>query len=344
MKSVRALIAIVVLFVPSLLWGTNIDREILLTEEGTLYAIESIYAETLPNVATESTKVLQLSTQKGETSETILVPASLGGGVHSDPALAYDSESETLLVFWQKTPNPRLNSDLLFCSYQDGTWSEPTLVDNGAFSFRFNLRIAVTRFVRESSAGGIPEKKPGLVIHAVWWNQDGYGEQAGYAMLALENGVVKSKRVTNLVDLLGSSRASAVVPVADNFDRDMLRNPAIFALGNDGVEVVFADWKTNLFQKLEIRPIRADGVLTPIIGIARGSFKPTVDSVTINSRMTIIPGTDDKKMLFYFRSPRGYDYLMLNDGVWSELKSVALSDRVSPEAAVEALRRLIVSQ
>jgi len=343
MKSVRSLLALVALLVPSLLWGANLDREILLTQEGTLYTIESVYSETLPSVVTESTKVLQLTTQQGEVSETILVPASLGGGVHSDPALAYDSESKTLLVFWQKTPNPRLNSDLLFCSYQNGKWSQPTLVDNGAFSFRFNLRLAVTRFVGEASAAGVLEKKPGLVIHAVWWNQDGYGERAGYAMLALENGIVKSKQVRELIDLLGNARDRAVVPVAEGFDRDALRNPAIFTLNNDEVEVVFADWDTNRFQKLTLKPIRANGVLLPPVGFWRGDFKP-MPAVTVNSRLTIIPGADDRKLLFYVRSATGFDYLMVNEGVWSELKTVVLSDRVSPEAAAEALRKMIVSQ
>lgn len=343
MKLLRTFL-VLALLVPSALLAEDFDRDILLTEEGTLYTIESVYSENVIGLSTQSTKVLQLTTQRGDLSESVIVPASLNGGMHSDPALAYDSESKTLVVFWQKTPNPRINSDLLFCSLQENRWSEPTLVDNGALSFRFNLRIAVTRYVGERLDNVTVEKKPALVIHAVWWNQDGYGEQAGYAMLSLENGVVKSKQVSDLVDLLGISRDPAVAPVSENFDRDLLRNPAIFAISNDAVEVVFADWQTNRFQKLSIRPIRANGVLIPPIGVWRGDFKALDTPVSINSRVSVIPGAEDGKLLFYFRSPKGIDYLMVNDGVWSDLKSVVINERVSPDAAVEALRRLIVSQ
>jgi hypothetical protein len=328
-------------------FGTGVDRDILLTDQGVLYTVESRFTEDL-EITSESLKVLQLSIQQGDKVETILVPATLTGGNNSNAALTYDTESQTLFVIWQRTPSPRLSSDLLIVSFKDGKWSPPVSIDNAAFEIRYNLRIATTRFLIEQQPDGTVARKQGFVIHVVWWAETGHGETPGYAMIAFDNGAVRSIQTADLVSLLGPYRnPGEVVELDPEFDLDLFRNPAIFeSITHDAVEMIFADMGTNRFQRMAIRPIRADGVLTPPIGIWQGAFGPPkmFRDVVESSRISILPGADPSKMIFHYRTATTVDYLSVSGSTWSERRSIALNDRVSAETAVEALRRLITSQ
>lgn len=325
------------------------DRDILLTPEGTLFTIESVWSENFDDLETTSDRVLHLTVQNGEEMETLFVPASLGGGLHNNAALAWDSESQALFVFWQKTPNPQLTSELLFASYQNGVWSEASVVENGSLHLRSNLRIATSSLYYEYGENETILRRAGLVIHAVWWNETGFGETAGYAMLSLEKGVVRSIVTADLVDLLGDDRKiDDLFILPEEYDRSIFRHPAIFETsGHDSVDVVFADAYTNRFHRVAIKPIKSHGVLQPPIGIWGGDFTPPkafYREAANSGRITVIPGADRNKFVFYYRGLNNLEYLTVNGSTWSEVRSLALSDRVSAEAGVEALRRLISSR
>lgn len=326
-----------------------VDRDILLTPEGTLFTIESVWSESFEELETSSERVLHLTVQNGEETETIFVPESLKGGLHNNAALAWDSESQALFVFWQKTPNPQLSSQLLFASWQDGVWSEPSVVENNSLHLRSNLRIATTSYFYELGENESIRKRAGLIIHAVWWNETGFGETAGYAMLALDKGVVRSIRTMNLVDLLGENRKlEDRVILPKEYDRSIFQHPAIFETpGHDSVELVFADAETNRFHKVAVKPIKGNGVLEPPIGIWGGGFAPPTSfyrEAAHSGRITVIPGTDRNRFVFYYRGKNNLEYLSVNGSTWSTVRSLALNERISAEAGVEALRRLISSQ
>jgi hypothetical protein len=351
MTCVRTLLLVLlVAIVPFSAYAQSADSDILLTSGGVLYTIESEFGEKL-GINVPSSKVLSLHIQTAEKTESVLVPASLTGGMHTNPALAYDNESGSLFVFWQKTPFPQLTSDLLFASYQNGHWSDATLVNKAGFEIRRNLRLATTRYYLEREADGSATRKSGLIVHMVWWAETGYGETAGYAMLRLENGLVGSIQTADLVDLLGANREpSRIDPVPVEFNREIFRHPSLAGTStHDAVEITFADWDTNRFQNVTIRPITDEGVLDPPIGVWGGSFGPPRSfyrSVETTSRVTVLPSGDRGKILFHFRNGNAVEYLMVDTktSTWTDVRTVALNEKVSEEMATEALRRLAASE
>ena len=350
MKLTRLLLIAVLVFASVGAWAEGVDRDILLTPDGKLFTIESSYASDFDDLETSSDRVLHLTIQEGEESESIFVPASLSGGLHNNAALAWDNDSQSLFIFWQKTPNPQLTSELLFASYRDGVWSEPSVVENGSLHLRSNLRIATTSIYYQQGENESLVRRAGLIIHATWWNETGFGEDAGYAMLSLENGAVRSIQSVDLLSLLGANRnPNEQVVLPEDYDRTLFRHPAIFEnASHDSVDLVFADALTNRFHKLTVKPVKGHGVLEPPIGIWGGSFGPPTEfyreASNKSGRITVIPGADRDKFIFYYRGTDKLEYLTVNGSAWSEVRPLALSEKVSAEAGVEALRRLIASQ
>ena len=73
----------------------------LLTDEGTLFAIESVATQEYNTSAEEALQttsrvVLRLRMSRDEELSEVIVPASLTGGSHIEPSLAYDSDDHRL--------------------------------------------------------------------------------------------------------------------------------------------------------------------------------------------------------------------------------------------------------
>lgn len=340
----RLVLTVLLLIAPSLHAQLS-DRQILLRPDGTIYSIESVSTGD-STVVTKSARIIELTIQRAESVETIPVPASLTGGLNSEPSIAFDSTSETLFVFWQRMPS-RTTSELVFTSYRAGKWADETVLDPALFRFRTNLRIAATRWVEAKTAVGV-EKISELVLHAIWWEETGFGELGRYALLSLQDGKVSSTQLRDLSSLVTNSEAATAANgdyLSATTDRQMFRHPAIFEMPeNESVEVVFGNFDTNRFHKVGIRVVRGEGVIRLPIGVIRGGFPSPGGLLQVaNSRMTTISLPGSGNLAFYSATDLHLRYTLFKGGVWSEVQSVALNERVSLDGAVGALQKLVAS-
>lgn len=334
--------ALLVSLVPALLAETT-DRDVLLTSAGTLYTIES---DSVANygLSVPSTRVLKLTTRQAGENESQFVPATLNGGLHSEPALAYLAETDTLFAVWQKMPNGS-GSELVFASYRDGKWSAPTSIDPAPFRYRRNLRIGVTRYVEEVQSDESTARTHGTVIHLVWWEESSSGQKARYAMLAVNDGKVQSIQISDLETFVSISES----PVEDSSEvsRELLVQPIIFERSsNDAVEVLFGDWLRARMYRVEIAPIRADGVLRPPIGRqVRALPAPRRLHGDSLGKVSAIDGpAGSNRLVLYFREENLVSYLIHGDEGWSELKQIAIDSAITVEDAVTALRKMVASE
>lgn len=341
----RLLIFAVLLLAPALLLAQSADRDVLLTSDGTLYSIESQLATDKAPVTNASSRVLLLNVQRGDNSESIYVPASLTGGMHSSPSLAYDSGSESLFVFWQKMPS-MMSSELLFCSYKHGVWSDPTSIDNAPFHFRFNLRIGTTRVANDTDNEGNVSSKPFLAVHAVWWDQTGYGERARYAIIAIHDGQVSAIQIHDLLEYVDAAGPGDIFAVPADYDREIFRNPGIFEQpGRTSIDVVFADWDRNRLHNVMLTPITQNGVLHLPIGVHDGTIDPPGQlNRESSATVSVMQAAGTNNLVFYFEGDKKLQYVMHRNAVWSELSTVPLGERISMETAIEALRKLASSE
>ena len=336
------LAALIVCIYPMTLAATPRDRDMLLTPSGTVFSVE---ADATPNVTGMPLRYLALTIESGDFRQTVPVPETLKGGDHTRPALAFDTDSETLFVFWQKAPSP-MATELLFCTYQNGKWSEPTSISGAtAFRFRSNLRVGVThKYEHVDSETGDRSTLPGLTVHAVWWEDSGLSQSARYAMLSIEKGAVTSVAVRELSDFVAV--APADLRGANATLGSILRHPSVQEHpSRDQVEVVFGDAISNRIHRLTLKPV-TDGRVRIPIGVrdsSHGGPRNRVGFDSNSARVSTLTGADGG-LAFYAESDNALRYVVYSNGEWSSEHSVSLSDRISGEAAVEALRKMLAAQ
>jgi len=333
----RLLLAVALTIVSLAAFGQSMDRDVLLTNDGTLYTVDSYFTKA-EDTQIHSTRYLTLTTQKDGQSKSETIPATLIGGSHVEPALAYDSESKTLFVFWE---NARvLSSDLLFTTYQNGAWGRVTSLDPVDWDLRRGLRIALTRKTQDTAKDGTKIEVPEITVHAVWWEAGRENEWARYAMITLDHGDVAQISVQNLSKFL-----SHVDPVLDTpVDRDILRHPAVFeSPSHETVDVVFGDTGSDKMHRVTLQPTVQGGRIRVPIGKDRDVPTPTAAISSVPTTVGAI-STNGDNIAYYFASDNSVKYLLYSNGQWSDLRSLALSDRLTSDAAVNALRRMLDSE
>jgi hypothetical protein len=341
MKRLSILAVLLVFALPA--WSETVrEHDVLLTSDGIVYTVEGVQDYEAPEG--QSVRYLRMTVQDGETQSTAPIPVAMTGGLHGQPALAFDAETRTLFVFWQEQLFQGLASKLLFASYRDGEWSDVAELDSVTWKLRRNLRIAVTRSIETENEAGDVVQIPQLIVHAVWWEDSGEGEFARYAMLGIEGGEVTSTDFRYLADLYGEPGEG--VPMAgesvETMDGEGFRSPAILSnTSRDSVEVIFGDVRSNALRRLRIRPV-LDGRLRIPIGV-RGKNLRNAD-FTVNADARVDAVIEEETVALYAVSGSKMDYIVYDNGEWSKQRSIALTNHLSADTAVEALRRMVSRQ
>lgn len=333
----RLLIAFALTILPLAAFGQSADRDALLTTDGTVYTVESIFT-TPGDAKIHSTRYLSLTIQKGNDTKSTVVPSTDQSGSHVEPSLAYDNDTNTLFIFWEAARGGALATDLAFLWYRDGTWGKTTTLDSVDWDLRSNLRIALTRKTQTTAKDGSITTMPEITVHAVWWEEGRISQWARYAMITIDHGDVVVDDVRNLTDFV--SAPASVLDTPSN--REVLRHPAIFESSNhDSVDAVFGDPRTDKIHRVTIRPVEQGFKIRVPIGKGRDLPTPTA---TISSQNVGAISTGDDNLAYYFSTGDSMKYLLLQNGKWTETRSVAVGDHLSGDAAVNLLRRLLSSE
>jgi hypothetical protein len=332
----RALLTLALLIAP-VLYGQAIDRAVLLAPTGTLYTVESRVND---SSSITSTRYLTLTILTGQNVIKTNVPASVTGGNNWQPELAFDSDSNTLFVFWLRSPNSILGaSELLFCTFQNGKWNTTSAIDDVPYHFRYNLRVGMTRSMQAPDGeNGGTKQLAALTVHAAWWDESSIGEVARYAMISVEQGVVTEIYRRDLSDFVNRANLRPFDLNAD--EREILRHPIVFeSQDHDTIDVVFGDVTTNTIHRLTLKPVLDTRIRIPI-GIRDTSYPAPHRQMTSDSRVGAIATSPDQ-LVYYYTAGSEMKYLRFENGVWANEKSIALTSDVSAEAAIAALGRMV---
>jgi hypothetical protein len=331
MRKLLCLTALVLLSaLPALAEG---DR--LLTPDGRLFSIEVRLSADHPEVTTESGAYFALSTHTDTGTIEELVPATLQRGAHFNPSLAWESESQTLFIFWIRHLSLLYNELLFVSRAADGTWSEPTSFGS-PWNYRENLRIAATRKVTDPNTGAL---LPGISVHAAWWEFDGSTghEAAKYAMITIDKGTVASIDELDLTSFVEGTPA----PDDPAFDPSILEHPLLTA-SRDSILLTFGDADTHTLNKVNIRPSLppvANGRLRVPVGRSAGRAEAPSFPVAANAVIDGFTSGDD--LAFYSRENGVLRYVVMRDGAWSTPREIKLDEQITTNSAVDALRRMV---
>jgi hypothetical protein len=336
----RLLLAFALLVLPVL--ATAQARQALLTQEGTLFTVESQVDEIASGG--RSSAHLMLRAQQGSDTVTEIVPATLQHGAHIDPAIAYDAETKTLFVFWLRHLGG-LASQLMFaCRDQHGTWSEAQSFGE-RFDYRENLRIAVTRKALEEDG---TTSSSAISVHLAWWefDTDSGNSAAQYALVTIENGAIYGTphylSLASFVDNVPADENKEAAEPITTEQRNVLKQPLLFASpSQDSVLVVFGDFATNRMHQVRVSPkIKADGRLRVPVGRRDGTMPGPKFAVADSTRVEGLYGSE-KNIALFTRSAAKLEYVIMRNGAWTDSRAIALDTQVTGDAAVDALRRLL---
>lgn len=337
----KIVFAVLMLVASTAAFAQQADRDVLLTPDGTLYAIEAENAPT--NSANEpDSRFLTLTIQQGDTTTRTKVPASVSNGINLRPSLAYDSDSKTMFVFWLHIPNNVLSSELYLASYQKGVWGRAIAIDSrpNEIHFRANLRVAVTKHVSQLQEDGTYADAPATLVHVAWWEDTGAREGARYALLSIDKGTIASVETHELSEFVQPAKPAEV---GEDFNREILRHPAIIDSGaSNSVDVVFGDTTSNTFHRVTLKPI-ADGRLHIPIG-NRGNHPsipaPNAFSASWSGHVGTISGRDGS-LVFTNSTADAVTYVMYADGKWSSVKKLSTGEKLSADAAIALVAKMV---
>ena len=334
----RFLLVLALTALPTMLLAqTTVDRDVLMTPDGTLYTIESTTND--GSVAKDVNIYLRLTAQRGSERQTVIVPDSLAAGAHSQAALAYDNDSKTLFLFWLHMPNA-MSSELLLSSYRNGSFQPAVSLASKSFHLEYNLRIKTSHRVGDDP----------LLVHAVWWEVTGDGEGARYGLFVIEKGAVSQIYLDDLSNFLWidqndnpTVQGTTTFVVDANFNREILRHPTLIDTGStDSIDVMFGDVNTNSFNRTTLKPVVQGRIHIPI-GFKPGPHIPAPGrfSAQWTGNVDTIVSSRDGSILVYNTTKDAVNYIVYSDASWSSVKSVALSNTLSAEAAIAALSRMM---
>lgn len=340
------LLCALLLVVPAAFAQAN--GSVVLTAKGALYTASVEWSDDHPDQNAASKTFIAVTVREADAAaRRLVVPATLSAGANSSPSIAYNDDTDTLYVFWQYTANA-MASELRFISLdRDGKWSVPSTFESATYHLRYNLRIGLTRLSTEKLEDGTEKSVSDVNVHATWWEESGSGERARYAMLTFnDEGTVDvhTYDLASFVTKKADDEDATPVPVSEKFNREILRHPAIFEAPNgETIDVVFGNVETNSFNRLKIGVISQARVRIPVGRSDKGIDAPGGFDVSVQGRIDAISPNPDR-LVFYFEKDGTLQYIVNRDGEWTSVRSIVLTDGVTRDMALGAIRRFVGAQ
>lgn len=314
------------------------DRDVLVTPGGVVYTVESmdIFEPGIP-----ASRTLLVTVQNGDEKYTNLIPESTLAGRHTLPALAYDADTDTLFVLWMHMPN-MMSSELLLGSYRHGAWQTATSLDNQPYRLRQNLHLGITRRVAQLQPDGSYQDASTLLLHVLWWEETGAGEEARYALVPIEKGHVTTPEIHSMSEF--ANRDSLVAPVDPAANLDVLTHPVFLDNGTaNSIDVLFGDLKTQTFQRVPMKPVLDARVRIPVgknpggpIGMANVLSTPEW-----SGPITVIGSPHNDRLVFARTAAGGVVYVTYSGGSWSSVRTIATDSKLTPDVAISALAKML---
>lgn len=326
------LLAVIAFAAVSAFAGDPPDRDVLILTDGTVYSIEAVAYED------GVTSSLVLTTLVDGQTTTAVVPESTSGK-NSLPTLAYDDDTNTLYVVWMRIPNAKTN-ELLVAGYSNGKWHSAIALDSKAVT-RSNINIRFTRQVLSQRRDGSYSDAPALILHSAWWEKDGNGEGAFYAVMPLSQGLVQQPDVHALSEFADLS-ARAPNSTADGpFMRQvaLVDGPTL-----DSVDAIFSDSRTDSFYRSTLRPVAPDARVRIPVGVRGPALGgPKSLSFPWGGHTGTITSADGQTVIFTNTTDTKVAWVTYRNGEWIDQREITLNDKVTVNVAMAALTKMAQS-
>jgi hypothetical protein len=333
----RLLLTLAVMLFAGAAFAAVADRDVLITNGGTVFSIVSEPSQNGLNAS------LALTIESGDTITHSVLPESIDNGINTRPTLAYDVESDTLFVVWMRMPN-EATSELMVAAYHDGKWQPALLIDGKRPAQLYNLNVGITHHVQQIQRDDEIVDAAALVLHAAWWESGAGREGARYAVMGVQKGTISEADVHDMSEFLGARNTTE--QSAPNPDRDFMRHVALLAGPTpDAVDVLFGDQGTHSFYRTTLRPIANVRIRIPVGARPGAPIAGPKKALGVDwtGRISTLVSSDGKTIVFANATDEKLTYVKYSDGNWSPVQQVTLTKRVTAEAAIAALAKMLAA-
>lgn len=289
----------------------------LLTPDGTLFLVQR----------SADGRTLQLVQRTNEIREVEVVPATTSARV-SDPRIAYEQKSKTLVLLWRRSAFGNLGDEIVVTTLDaDGNWSPVHILSPGSTSHS-DLQIAVSRAARPNY-GDYPV--PVLLIHAVWRSHLVPAERPEYALLAYEGSELVSSYQADLANLAGFFDEE---PTADRSPR-----PLSISTTDSEIDIVFGLSGSSSLSRLRFKP-----QLDARVWVPGGKQLSRTAYLHIDSTGTARALTVANHLIVYTIDGDMFRYAINSDGAWEPVRSLRIDAKVTPDDIIRELLRATVDK
>jgi hypothetical protein len=327
-----------------------LDDESLLTADGTLHVVRigrAIDLGVSEAISPGNTVIDWSARGQDGTVLTALVPGTDSSSNKRNLQLAFDDQTQTLLVLWTEDTFPY--SQVRIGVLHDGMWQSYGLLPNQGLSGAYNPRMVLTHQpVTHIDQQGEVVATTSSILSVIWWEDAQFG-QARYAALFLDESGFNpvNLAVYDLPALLGESGETVYggIPAAS------FLFPSLQPDGLSGsVLACFTDLHDQLFKVVRIqfpsdqgKPSEAGNLKwqrrhIPIVGVATqgpvARMTPILASGPGNSPAVGTSIGAGYRPTLYWRDADSLEYTRLDDGGWTPVRSIAIDESMPYERAL----------
>ena len=330
--------------------GFAAEEHSLLAPDGTVHVVRAGRAVDLGAAeASPDDYVIDWSARSQDGSlATAIVPGTDSGNYKRNLQLAFDEQTQTLLVLWTEEMSPY--SQVRVGVFHGGTWVNSGLLPNHGISGAYNPRMLLThQTVSHLDEHDNVVTTTSSILSVIWWEDAQYG-QARYATLFLdENGFdPASLAIYDLPELLGSAGET---PYGDIPSGSYLF-PSLQADGLAGAVLAsFTDLHAQKHRVVRITYPTDQGKPSdptstswkrrhiPIVGITSEEPVPmkvkkvTAGAAGEESAVSTTVGSGYRPTMAW-RDGNALRYTRLEGSDWAPVRSIALDDVMTYEKAL----------
>ena len=326
------------------------EERSLLTADGTLHVVRSGRAVDLgvsnQTVSPDSNVIEWTARAQDGTFTSALLPDSETSGAQRGLQLAFDDQTQTLLLLW--TQDMSSYSQIRVGVLHDGAWTNSGLLPTQGISAAYNPQMVVTHqtstYLDEKDAVVTTTNS---ILSIIWWEDAQYG-QARYASLFLDEGSFDASNLSiyDFPVLLGGGGET---PYSD-IPSGAYLFPSLQADGLSGAIVAsFADLHASKHRVVQIhfptdqgKPSANDDKWKrrhiPIVGLrADGPLSPKAPWRNKGDDKSLAVGTSigsGYRPTLYWLEGSSLRYTRLNGNEWETVHSISIDDSMTYDRAL----------
>jgi hypothetical protein len=337
-KILRRLALVLALAAAAAAVSAEVQQKTLLASDGTLYRVSTgLAAElALADLPPDDFAVVWSTQRQDGTVAGGVIPGASNASPKTSLDLTVDEPTGTIVVLWREEIS--IVNKIRLAFGKAGVWTLADLLPTVGFPHAYNPQMLLThQVVHTLDEEGADVFSNRSVLSIIWWEEAGIA-QARYASFFLDEAIdpaaVTIYNLPALVDDQGPTPLQDIPRASYAFPTLQSEGPGGGVLASFAAIASLKHYVVHISYPTDLGKPAADNMTwlrrrIPVVGIASSgpiAAMPSFEAASTTSVKTIV-GPSFKPTM-YWREDAVLRYIRFDGAVWSEARSIALSDEM----------------